>query len=83
MDPMNHPHARQTTIRLLIQIPLAAIAAVGIPIMLLVLQEPTRDHVLISVVMVPICIFSFIIGIRELKRLPHTFRFDDSPEDIR
>lgn len=80
---MNHPHARRTRIRLLIQIPMGVIATIAIPIMLLVLDEPTRDHILISAIMVPLGIFGFIVGIRELKKLRHTFRYEDTPEEAR
>ncbi|NOJ61021.1 hypothetical protein [Arthrobacter sp. 260] len=67
----------------MIQIPMGVIATIAIPIMLLVLDEPTRDHILISAIMVPLGIFGFIVGIRELKKLRHTFRYEDTPEEAR
>lgn len=82
MDPMNHPQARRTRARLLIQIPMGAIATIAIPIMLLVVDEPTRDHVLISAFMVPLGIFGFIVGVREFKKIRHTFRYEDTPEEV-
>lgn len=44
---------------------------IGIPILLL--REPTVDHVVISVAVVITGIVALIFSIRELRKLPHEY----------
>lgn len=72
MKPPVHPHERRSRIYWIIQLVVASLGAVAIPVMLL--QEPTRDHVIMAIVMPIICIIGAILAIRVLKKLPEEYR---------
>lgn len=56
-----------------VQIVAASIAAVVIPIMLVVLQEPTRDHVMLAIVIPIICVMGVMLGIKSLRKMEKEF----------
>lgn len=74
MQPWIRPQQRRTRIYFFIQIVAASIAAVAIPIMLVVLQEPTRDHVILAIVMPIICVFGVMLGIKSFRKMEKEFR---------
>lgn len=80
MRPWIHPQDRRTRIFLFVQIAGASIAAIAIPVMLVVLQEPTRDHIILSIVMPIIGITAVVLGIRALRKLPDEFRTEPEAE---
>lgn len=77
MKPWVHPLERRTRIILGIQIVAGSVAAVAIPLMLVVLQEPTRDHIILSIAVPIICIVGVWLGIRALKKLPEQFQTEE------
>jgi membrane protein YdbS with pleckstrin-like domain len=79
MKPWVHPQERRTRIYWSIQIAVGVVAMIGIPILLL--REPTADHVVISVAVVLIGIVALIFSIRELRKLRHEYRHEEEGED--
>jgi membrane protein YdbS with pleckstrin-like domain len=79
MKPWVHPQERRSRIYWSIQIAVGVVAMIGIPILLL--REPTVDHVVISVAVVIIGIVALIFSIRELRKLPHEYRYEEEVED--
>jgi membrane protein YdbS with pleckstrin-like domain len=75
MKPWIHPQERRSRIYWSVQIALGVIAMIAIPILLL--QEPTGDHILISVAVVLIGVVALIFSIRELRKLPHEYRVEE------
>ncbi|WP_299169317.1 hypothetical protein [uncultured Arthrobacter sp.] len=81
MDPMNHPDARHQRLWFIFQIVGASIMLVGLPIIIFVLQKPPREHELLTIVLIPLLIGLILLGIREIRRLPHVYRFEDTEEE--
>lgn len=81
MDPMNHPHARRTRLILICQVVGASFMLVALPIATFVIQQPPREHELITLLLMPVFIVVILIGLREIKKVRHTFRYEDTPED--
>lgn len=81
MDPMNHPHARTTRMLLICQVAGASLMLVALPIMVFVVQEPPREYELFTILAIPVLMGLILLGIREIKKIRHTFRYEDTPED--
>lgn len=81
MDPMDHPHARHQRLWFIAQTVGASIMLVGLPIIVFVLQEPPREHELLTIVLIPLLIGVILLGIREIRRLPHVYRFEDTEKE--
>jgi hypothetical protein len=71
MKPWVHPAERRSRIYYLLQIAASAVAALLIPILLL--QDPTQDHILIALVFTPIAILGVILGLKALKGLSKVY----------
>lgn len=72
MSPWIHPQERRSRIYWTIQIAVVAVVMVGMPILLL--QQPTVDHILISIGIGVIGLVTLIISIRQLKKLPQEYQ---------
>ncbi|WP_458111283.1 hypothetical protein M1D88_13130 [Arthrobacter sp. R1-13] len=79
MKPWIHPQERRSRIYWSIQIAVGVVAM--IVILILLLREPTADHVMISVAVVLIGIIALILSVRELRKLPHEYRYEEEGED--
>jgi hypothetical protein len=79
MKPWIHPQDRRSRIYWRIQIAVCVIAMIVVPILLL--REPTRDHVLIAAAIVVIGVIALILSIRELRKLPEEYRYEAEDED--
>lgn len=75
MKPWVHPQEKRSRIYWSIQITAGVVAMIGIPILLL--REPTVDHVMISVAVVLIGIVAVVFSIRELRKLPSEYRHEE------
>lgn len=73
MKPWIHPQERRTRIFLAVQVVVTSLAAIGIPVLLLALQEPTRDHIILSIVMPIICIAGVFFSIIAFRKTPKKF----------
>lgn len=72
MKPWVHPQDRRSRIYYLAQIIAGTLAGIAIPVMLL--QDPTRDHIIISIAAVVICIVGVFLLVRAYRKLPEEFR---------
>jgi hypothetical protein len=79
MKPWIHPQDRRSRIYWRIQIALGVVAIIVGPILLL--REPTRDHVLISAAIVVIGATALVLSIRELRKLPEEYRYEAQEEE--
>lgn len=79
MKPWIHPQEKRSRIYWSIQITVGVVAMIGIPILLL--REPTVDHVMISVAVVLIGIVAMVFSIRELRKLPSEYRHVEEGKD--
>ncbi|WP_323959363.1 hypothetical protein GC088_12625 [Arthrobacter sp. JZ12] len=50
---------------------------------LLYFQEPTRDHALIALGVLVIAPVGIVLSIREIRRLPYVFRYEEAEEEER
>lgn len=74
MKPWVHPQERRSRIYWSIQIAVGVVAMIGIPILLL--REPTLDHIVLSVAVALIGIVALILSIRQLRKLPDEYRHE-------
>ncbi|MBT2523272.1 hypothetical protein [Arthrobacter sp. ISL-28] len=79
MKPWIHPQELRSRIYWSTGIVGVVSAMIGVPILLL--REPTQDHVVISVAVVVLGIITLPLIIRELRRLPHEYRYEEAGED--
>jgi membrane protein YdbS with pleckstrin-like domain len=79
MKPWIHPQDRRSRIYWRIQIAVCVVAMIVMPILLL--REPTRDHVTIAAAIVVIGAITLILSIRELRKLPEEYRYEAEEED--
>jgi hypothetical protein len=74
MKPWVHPAERRSRIYLIVQIVACAVAGLLIPVLLL--QDPTQDHLLIALVVTPVAILGVVLGFKALKNLPKVYATD-------
>ncbi|WCI09177.1 hypothetical protein PJ267_04855 [Arthrobacter sp. OVS8] len=79
MKPWIHPQERRSRIYFSIQIAGAVIAMTVAPILLL--REPTQDHVLIAAAIVVLGAVVVILGIKVLRNLSYEYRTEPEEED--
>ena len=79
MKPWTHPQERRSRIYWWAQIVIGVIAMIVGPILLL--REPTRDHVLIAAAIVVVGAIALFLSIRELRKLPEEYRYEGEEED--
>lgn len=53
-------------------------AMIGVPLILL--QDPTRDHVVVSIAIVLIGAIAIFLGVRVLKNLSHEYRYEEGED---
>jgi hypothetical protein len=75
MKPWIHPQERRSRIYWSVQIAVCVVAMIVIPTLLL--REPTVDHVLLAIAAVVIGAVLLILCIRELRKLPHEYRYEE------
>lgn len=80
MEPWIHPLERRIRIILVIKNDPVSVAAVTIPFVLVVLQEPTKDHLILSSAVPIICVVGVLLNIRALKKLPEQFRTEEETD---
>ncbi len=80
MKPWIHPQERRSRIYYSVLIVISIVASIAIPLMML--QDPTRDHVIISIVAPIIGIACVILGIKTLKKLPDEYRTDPESDTM-
>ncbi|MDN4609602.1 hypothetical protein [Arthrobacter burdickii] len=78
LKPWIHPQDRRSRIVIMIQIIMGSVVAIALPIM--VLQDPTRDHVIIGTVVPIIAIIAVIFLIRAYRKLPEEYRTESDVE---
>jgi membrane protein YdbS with pleckstrin-like domain len=79
MKPWSHPQERRSRIFWSIQIALGVIAMILAPILLL--REPTRDHVLIAAAVVVLGAIGVVLGIKVLRNLSNEYKSEPEGED--
>jgi hypothetical protein len=79
MKPWTHPQERRSRIYWWTQIVLGGIAMIAAPILLL--REPTRDHVLIASAIVVIGAIALFSSIRVLRKLPEEYKYGAEEDD--
>lgn len=73
MKPWIHPQERRSRIYWWIQIPVVMVVMILGPILLL--REPTPEHVLISALIVAVGAAALVIAIKVLRKLPEEYRY--------
>lgn len=71
MKPWIHPQERRSRIYWTIQIAIVVVVMIGMPILLL--QQPTADHIGISIGIVVVGLVTLVISLRQLKKLPQEY----------
>jgi predicted lysophospholipase L1 biosynthesis ABC-type transport system permease subunit len=79
MEPWIHPQERRSRIYWLVQIAVGVVAMILILIFLL--RDPTVDHVVAAVAVVLIGVGALILSVRELRKLPHEYRYEEEGKD--
>lgn len=72
MKPWVHPQERRSRIYWSIQMAVGVAAMIVVPVLLL--REPTGDHVMISAAVVLIGIVALVFSVRELRKRPTEYR---------
>lgn len=80
MKPWVHPQERRSRIFFSVQIVVGVVAMIVVPILLL--REPTTEHIVIAVAVVLIGIVALIFSIRALKGLAHEYRSEEHIDDV-
>jgi membrane protein YdbS with pleckstrin-like domain len=79
MKPWIHPQERRARIYWWIQIVIVVVVLIAAPVLLL--REPTLDHVVIVAGIVVIGLISLFIGIKVLRKLPDEYKYEAEDED--
>jgi hypothetical protein len=79
MKPWVHPQVRRSRIYWLVQIGVCVVAMILIPILLL--REPTVDNVVVALAVVLIGIGAVILCVREFRKLPYEYRYEEEEKD--
>ncbi len=78
MKPWTHPQELRGRIYFSVLIVIAIVSGIVIPLALL--QDPTRDHIIISILAPIICILSVFFCIKAIKKLPEEYRTEPEPD---
>lgn len=79
MKPWIHPQERRSRIYWRAQIVIGVIAM--IVILILLLREPTRDHVLIAAGIAVLGAIGIVLSVRVLRKLPGEYKYEAEERD--
>lgn len=79
MKPWIHPQERRSRIYWWVQIVIGIVVIIVMPVLLL--REPTQDHVLIAGGIVVIGLIGLFAAFKTLRKLPDEYKYEAEEED--
>lgn len=79
MKPWIHPQERRSRIYWLVQIVLGIAVIIVVPV--LVLREPTQEHVLIAGGIVVIGLIGLFAAFKTLRKLPDEYKYEEEEDN--